>query len=90
MEHQNDPTPESKSLESALDSMEEHLYSRNFEDAAIEAFRRALELLASLHEDEYLFDRLTLHGGLQTAAEKLDISGQFHCGLYIGQYDIDI
>ena len=74
MEHQNNPTPEPESLESALGSMEEHLYSRNFEDAAIEAFRRALELLASLHEDEYLFDRLTLHGGFALALVHLGSS----------------
>ena len=30
------------------------------------------------------------HNGLQTAAVKLDISGQFHCGLYIDQYDFDL
>ncbi len=28
--------------------------------------------------------------GLQTAAAKLDISGQFHCGFYIDQFDIDL
>ncbi len=28
--------------------------------------------------------------GLQTAAVKLDTLGQFHCGLYIDQYDIDL
>jgi len=28
--------------------------------------------------------------GLQTAGAKLDILGQFYCGLYIDQYDIDL